>query len=194
MSAIVLLVETKIHLVGQMIKDMRLKRGFTLEEIAERSGCTHGFISQVENNKALPSLTTLYSIAEALKTNVSDFFPNAIDPTKVTRHDNRGSFHFEGSAIVYSLLTTKFHHAGLSVFLLTYKPANQALPTDELRMHMGEEFIYVLSGVLRLYIGGKHFDLYQDDSAYFVSTQKHRLENFSDQPTIALSMITPSLF
>lgn len=166
----------------------------TLEELAERSGCTPGFISQLEHNKASPSITTLYSIAEALRVNVTDFFPDVIDPSKVTRQENRESFYFEGSAIVYSLLSTKFHHAALGVFLLTFKPAVQALPTDELRMHMGEEFIYIIEGVLRLCIGDSFYDLYAGDSAYFVSTTKHRLENRSDQPAVVLSMITPSIF
>jgi quercetin dioxygenase-like cupin family protein len=61
-------------------------------------------------------------------------------------------------------------------------------------MHMGEEFIYVLDDVLRLWISGGYYDLYTGDSAYFVSTTKHRLENLSNQPAVALSMITPSIF
>jgi transcriptional regulator with XRE-family HTH domain len=105
-----------IKIIGQMVKELRLKRGLTLEEMAERSGCTPGFVSQLENNKAAPSITTLYSIAEALGVNVIDFFPQGINPTKVTRHDSRESFHFEGSAIVYSLLSTKFHHGAIGVF------------------------------------------------------------------------------
>jgi uncharacterized cupin superfamily protein len=59
---------------------------------------------------------------------------------------------------------------------------------------MGEEFVYVLEGVLRLWIGDGFYDLYPGDSAYFKSTVKHRLENRSDQPVIALGLITPSLF
>ena len=177
-----------------MIKELRSKRGLTLEELAEKSGCTPGFISQLENNRAAPSITTLYSIGGALGVNVADFFPHRIDPAKVTRHDHRESFHFEGSAITYSLLSTKFPHGALGAFLLTYSPADQALPTDELRKHMGEEFVYILDGVLRLSIGDVYYDLYPGDSAYFVSTINHRLENLSNQPTIALSMITPSIF
>jgi transcriptional regulator with XRE-family HTH domain len=177
-----------------MIKELRSKRGLTLEEMAKRSGCTPGFVSQLENNKATPSITTLYSIAKALGVNVIDFFPHSIDSAKVIRHDHRESFHFEGSIIVYSLLSTKFHHGALATFLLTFNPADQALPTDELRMHMGEEFVYILDGVLRLWIGDGFYDLYAGDSAYFVSTTKHRLENLSNQPVVALSMITPSIF
>lgn len=186
--------DTTIGIIGQTIKELRSKRGLTLEELAERSGCSPGFVSQLENSKAAPSITTLYAIAEALAVNVTDFFPSVIDPTRVTRHDSRESFHFEGSATVYSLLSTKFHHGALGIFLMTYNPADQALPTDELRKHMGEEFVYVVDGVLRLWIGEGSYDLYPGDSAHFVSTTRHRFENRSNQPAVALSLITPSIF
>jgi len=186
--------ETTIRVIGQRIKELRSQRGLTLEEVAEKSGCTPGFISQLERNKAAPSITTLYSIAEALGVKVTDFFPDSINTTKVMRHDHRKDFHFQGSAIVYSLLSTKFSHGALASFLLTMRPANQALPTDEFRAHMGEELVYVLEGVLRLWIGDGFYDLYPGDSVYFKSTAKHRLENRSNQLVIALSLITPSLF
>ena len=112
----------------------------------------------------------------------------------MTRHDHRASFHFQGSAVVYSALSTKFPYGALAVFLLTMRPANQALPTDEFRAHMGEEFVYVLEGVLRLWIRDGFYDLYPGDSVYFKSTVKHRLENRSSQHVIALGLITPSLF
>jgi transcriptional regulator with XRE-family HTH domain len=186
--------ETTIRIIGQTIKDLRSKRGLTLDQVAEKSGCTPGFLSQIERNKAVPSITTLYAIAQALEVQVTDFFPDGINPAKVVRHDRRESFQFEGSAIAYSLLTTKFPHAALGAFLMTIKPASQALPTDEARAHPGEEFFYVLDGVLRLWIGDTFYDLYPGDSVYYRSTVKHRLENRGNQNVIVLGMITPSIF
>lgn len=186
--------DTTISVIGQMIKELRSKRGMTLDEVAERSGCTPGFLSQVERNKAAPSVTTLYSIANALGVAVTDFFPDGINPTKVTRRETRENFHFDGSAVSYSRLTTKLSYGALEAFLMTFKPANQALPTDEFRAHTGEEFFYVLEGVLRLWIGDICYDLYSGDSVYFKSTAKHRFENRSNQPVIAFGLITPSLF
>jgi len=186
--------ETTIRVIGQTIKDLRSRRGLTLEEVAEKSGCTPGFISQIERNKAVPSITTLYAIAQALGVQVADFFPAGLNPAKVVRHDRRESFHFEGSATVYAMLTTKFPHAALGAFLMTIRPAGEALPTDESRAHPGEECFYVLDGVLRTWIGGAFYDLYPGDSVYFKSTVQHRLENRSKQNVVVLGMITPSVF
>jgi transcriptional regulator with XRE-family HTH domain len=167
----------------------------TLEELAERSNCTPGFLSQLERNKAAPSITTLYSIAEALGVKVTDFFPDIINhSTKVTYHDKHESFQFEGSAVDYVLLTTKFSYGALNAYLMTIKPESQALPTDEFRAHFGEEFCYILEGILHIHVGEKEFDLYPGDSIYFKSTIKHRLENRGAHPVVAYSLFTPSIY
>lgn len=49
---------TTIRIIGQRIKELRLQHGLTLEEVARRSGCTPGFLSLVERNKAVPSIPT----------------------------------------------------------------------------------------------------------------------------------------
>lgn len=186
--------ETTIAFIGQILKELRQKQGLKLDELAEMTGCTPSFISQVENSKATPSITTLYAISEALGVPVTDFFPRIINASKVTRSGNRESFHFEGSSITYSPLSTKFSHSAISAFLLTISPSVSALPTDELRSHNGEEFFYILDGVLRLWVGNSFFDLYPGDSAYYKSTHKHRIENLNNKPAIALSIVSPSFF
>lgn len=186
--------EKVIQAIGQRIKELRLQKNLTLEEVAERSGCTSGFLSQVERNRAVPSISLLYALAGALDTRVSNFFPETINAAKVVRHSERESFYFEGSAIVYSLLSTKFPHAAIEAFLLTVTPAQEALPTDETRAHKGEEFGYVLQGVLRLWYGGTFYDLCPGDSVHFGSTNEHRLENPGHQPAVALWLITPAIF
>ncbi len=186
--------DTTMRVIGRTIRSLRTQRGLTLEELAEKSGCTPGFISQLERHQAAPSITTLYAIAEVLGVKVTDFFPDVTNPTKVVRQEERGTFKIEGSAIRYSLLTTKFPHGALQAFILNFSPAKQALPTDEYRAHLGEEFIYILDGELRIWIGDVFHDLSAGDSIYFKSTAKHCLENRTNQPVVAISMITPSIF
>lgn len=186
--------EKVIEAIGQRIKEYRLQQGLTLEEVAERTGCSSGFLSQVERNKAVPSISLLYAIAEALGTSVLNFFPETINAPKVVRRAERQSFHFAGAPISYALLSTKFPHSAIEAFILTVLPARQALPTDETRAHKGEEFGYIMKGVLRLWYGPDFYDLYPGDSVHFRSTVAHRLENRGDQPAVALWLITPAIF
>lgn len=186
--------DTSIAFVGQMIHELRLKRGMTLDDLAIKSECTSSFISQIEKSKAMPSISTLYAIANVLEVPITDFFPKMSEPSKVTRAGNRESFNFEGSSNVYTTLTTKFSHAALTAFILEYRPSLQALPTDEMRKHSGEEFFYVLDGVIRVYVGDAIYDLYPGDSIFYTSTIPHRIENMSNKPVVLLSMSSPAFF
>lgn len=186
--------EKVIRAVGQRTKELRLQHGMTLDEVAERAGCTPGFLSQVERNKAVPSISLLYTLAEVLDTRVTEFFPETIKAAKIVRSESRQSFHFEGSPTHYSLLTSKFPHSAIDGFLLTVIPAHKALPTDEKRAHEGEEFYYIFKGVVRFWLDQDHYDLYQGDSIHFRSTISHRLENLGEELSVIFSIISPAIF
>ena len=186
--------EKVIKAVGQRTKELRVQRGMTLDEVAAGAGCTPGFLSQVERNKAVPSISLLYTLAEVLGTQVSAFFPETIKPAKVVRRERRQSFHFVGSPTHYSLLTSKFPHSAIDGFLLTVIPAHKALPTDEERAHEGEEFYYILKGVVRFWLEDEFYDLYQGDSIHFRSTVPHRLENLNEDLGVIFSLISPAIF
>lgn len=186
--------ETTIRIMGQTIRQMRLDRQLTLEQAAERAGCTPGFLSQVERNQAVPSITMLYAIAKALDVDVTHFFPQMTIGAKVVRADERETFRFEGSFIAYSLLSTSFPNRTLQPLLVHVNPAEGALPADELRSHPGEEFAYVLEGTLRFRIGDEVYDLNPGDSIHFKSTIPHRMENPRDKPTLYYCVLTPPVF
>ena len=193
-NTIILFMQSTIRVLGQTIKELRSRHGLTLEELAEKSGCTPGFISQVERSQAVPSITTLYAIANVLGVKVTDFFHDVTNSTKIVRHNERIKFKIEGSAVEYSLLTTKFPHGSLQAFILTFSSSKEALPTDEYRAHLGEELIYILDVELRIWIGDDSYDLHTGDSIYFKSNTKHLLENRTLAPAVAISLITPSIF
>jgi transcriptional regulator with XRE-family HTH domain len=186
--------ETTIRIMGEKIRQLRVDNRLTLEEAAERAGCTPGFLSQVERNQAVPSITLLYAIAHALGVEVAHFFPRMSRGVKVIRADERETFRFEGSFLIYSLLSTSFPDRKLESLLVQVDPVDGALPADEFRSHPGEEFACVLEGTLRLWIGDAIYDLNPGDSVHFKSTVKHRLENLADNPAVALFVLTPPVF
>jgi transcriptional regulator with XRE-family HTH domain len=182
-----------IRIMGQTIRQLRLDRQLTLEQAAERAGCTPGFLSQVERNQAVPSITMLYAIATALGVEVTYFFPHVTTAAKVIRADERETFRFEGSFIAYSLLSSSFPNRKLESLIVQVDPVDGALPADEFRSHPGEEFAYVLEGKLRFWIGDGLYDLNPGDSIHFQSTVKHRMENPGSTPTLYYCVLTPTL-
>ena len=60
--------------IGSKIKDLRIQKGLTQEELANRTELSKSFISQLERDQTSPSIATLYDILQCLGTNLADFF------------------------------------------------------------------------------------------------------------------------
>ena len=60
--------------IGSKLKQLRIKKGFTQEELAEKCDLTKGFISQIERDIASPSIATLNDILLALGSSLKEFF------------------------------------------------------------------------------------------------------------------------
>ena len=65
--------------IGDKIKRMRIEKGLTQEELANRCELSKGFISQLENDLTSPSIATLIDILEILGTNLKEFFSDDRD-------------------------------------------------------------------------------------------------------------------
>src|SRR5476651_1300561 len=75
--------------VGIQIKKWRAERGLTLAGVSERSGLNLGYLSQIENDKASPSLSCLAMLGEALEVPIAWFFMGEVPPPKVVRAAER---------------------------------------------------------------------------------------------------------
>src|SRR5512142_3214648 len=75
--------------VGGQIRRWRTDRGLTLAAVAERSGLNIGYLSQIENDKASPSLACLASLGDALDVPIAWFFMAEVPPPKVVRAADR---------------------------------------------------------------------------------------------------------
>ena len=60
--------------IGAKIKELRLERGLTQEELGDRCELTKGYISQLENDLTSPSIATLKDILVSLGSSLSEFF------------------------------------------------------------------------------------------------------------------------
>ena len=65
--------------IGSKIKELRIQKGLTQEELADRSELSKGFISQLENDLTSPSIATLVDILQCLGTSLKDFFNDTVD-------------------------------------------------------------------------------------------------------------------
>jgi len=176
------------------LKTLRLQSGFTLDELARLSGVSISTISKIENGQQRPSFETVLRIARALKINFVQLLEPAraaeVQPNLARRIVTRAP-----DAPVYSSQWYSYHthsaeltRKAMIPFLMRIK--TRALPPlDEWSIHDGEEFIYVLEGVLEFHT--EHYApalLNPGDSCYLDSTMRHAFVTKSAEDAVILSV------
>lgn len=159
--------------IGQKIKELRVQKGLTQEELADRSELSKGFISQVERNLTSPSISTLVDILQSLGTDLSDFFANTVDEQIVFRNND----YFEKTDTELSnkieWIIPNAQKNEMEPIRLTLEPKGKTYPDNP---HEGEEFGYVLSGNLSIHLGSKTHKAKAGESFYFTPNKTHYLE------------------
>jgi transcriptional regulator with XRE-family HTH domain len=184
--------------VGTPLKHARLTRGVSLRHLADQVGCTEGFLSKVENNKARPSLATLHRLVTALEINVAALFAEKSTPDGpvfIMRHGERFMIKTDalrrGPGVVLERLVSN------SVSRLLQANIHHVAPegsSDGLIDHEGEEMGYVLEGALELVVGGLKVKVAKGDAFFFNSSLPHGYRNCGPIEAKVLWVNTPPSF
>ncbi len=177
--------------IGRRLKQLRILRGLTQEEMADRCELSKGFISQVERNLASPSIATLTDMLEVLGTTLPEFF--AVPSQEQVVFSENDMFEKEdgelGRKVVW--LVPDAQKNRMEPMLITLSPGGR---TEEMGPHEGEEFGYVLQGSLQLVLGGKIHRLKAGSSFSLHPSQPHHLINKSKKNAKFLWISTPPSF
>ena len=165
--------------IGLRVRLLRQQRALSLQTLAQQTGLSIGFISQVERGLSSPSVRDLMRISAALGTDFNVLVDTgrtvsdpAADSPIVRLEDRRDIAFFDG--VLKQLLTPPTGSA-LFLYMVTIEPHGRA--GDAPYVHAGEEAGLVLQGRLLLTIDGTDHLLNEGDSFRFVSTTPHRFSN-----------------
>lgn len=175
--------------VGEKIRETRKARRLTLQRVADATGLSIGFLSQVERDITTPSLASLMTIARALDVPANAFLHPAAIPSGVTRRGARAAYAPHPDWISYERLSSDTVGQSFGAVKMTIPPNH----LSETARHEGEEIVYVLSGTLRYVIEGAIYELNQGNSLHFSAQRPHRVHNPTDQPAEAISVGTRQL-
>lgn len=173
--------------IGAAIRDRRKRMGLTLQQVAQRSGLSAPFLSQVERNLASPSLLSLEALARALEVEL-DYFTRVPTPRQVICRASEGEPIELGSSVVYERLSGRHSERKMEALRLTV-PAGLTAPTMR---REGEGFWYVLSGRLQVKMGRRSFVLGPGDSAHF--DQRHPYDMHALEEVRMIWVGTPAIF
>lgn len=159
--------------IGKKIKELRTLKGLTQEELADRAELSKGFISQLERDLTSPSITTLVDILQCLGTDLKDFFNEESDEQIVFGSDD----YFEKQDIELKnkieWIIPNAQKNEMEPIRLTLEPFGSTYPDNP---HEGEEFGYVLSGSIKIYLGQKIYKAKKGESFYFTPNSRHYIE------------------
>ncbi|GAB1416946.1 helix-turn-helix domain-containing protein [Paludibacter sp.] len=174
--------------IGERIKKRREQVGLQLNELSKKVGISSSALSQIENAKASPTISTLKRIAENLDTTVGELIgENESDSLPIIRKKET------------KLITT--NDFGVDVFSLSNHGLNKTMDTFLLRFpeksnssgifdkQSGQIFCYLTNGELEFELDNQTFNLDQGDSVYFNARRNFRFSN-SSKHTAELICIT----
>ncbi|MFB7916851.1 helix-turn-helix domain-containing protein [Streptomyces sp. NPDC056061] len=155
--------------VAPRLRDLRRGRGLTLEAAAQRAGLSPAHLSRLETGRRQPSLPMLLGLARIYGTTVSEL----LGETPPEREAIIRGGAFEG-AEADGWLYQRTGGSGRAMQALRVRVLYGA-QSDLVRVHPGEEWLYVLAGHLRVTLGDTLHDLAPGDSAHFDSLTPHRI-------------------
>lgn len=175
--------------IGAKIKRLRLSNQLTLEELANRSELTKGFLSQLERDLTSPSIATLENILEALGTNLKDFFSEDEDEQIVFSKDD----FFENTQDDYkiSYIIPNAQKNEMEPILIELKEDKKSMEIDP---HDGEEFGYVIQGKVTFVNGEEEYDVKKGETFYLKGNLPHYIINKNDTLAKVIWVSTPPIF
>ena len=158
--------------IGSKSKELRVLKGLTQEELADRAELSKGFISQLERDLTSPSIATLIDILQCLGTTIGDFFTETPDEQIVFgKQDYFEKIDTDLNNEIKWIIPNAQKNM-MEPILLTLKAGGSTYPDNP---HEGEEFGYVLQGSISIHIGPKTYKAKKGESFYFTSDKKHYL-------------------
>lgn len=161
---------------GSELRKVRKSKKMTLQELSDRSGLSISFLSQIERSLRTLTFTSLNKIADALEVDVNFFFgSNNSNVKKQAGQNSVGEETFSYTSLSGDMLHPDFIPAVIEL---------KASETQQVPYrHAGQEFVYVLSGQLKVELDGKKETLCANESIHIDSSIAHHWYNDTDEVT-----------
>ncbi|RBO53108.1 transcriptional regulator [Rhodovulum sp. BSW8] len=175
--------------LGRRVRELRTEKGWTLEQAARQAGLARSTLSKIENDQMSPTYDALKKLATGLGVSV----PQLFTPMRGARAGGRMAVTRTGEGAAHA--TATYEHELMAGALarkrmMPYRTRIRARDVAEFDgwvRHEGEEFLYVLTGVVRLYTEFyAPVDMRRGDSAYYDATMGHNLVSVSQEDATVL--------
>lgn len=181
-------------MLGQTIKELRKVRQLTLQNLAEATGLSVAFLSQLENDQANPTLSTLRKVSSALGTSMFALLAQGEDGAGFVKVDDslRRRFSAPRGDAVFEQLSVSMASNRLQVLRSALEPGTETC--DEPMAHgtwNDEEWTIVLEGEIVLEVGREEHQLTVGDCVHFHPVLPHRYRNTGTTRAVVIAVVSP---
>lgn len=180
--------------IGAKVKELRTQKKHTLKQLSEASGLSIGFLSQFERGISSIALDSLEKVAQVLEVPLSVLFEESgglLSKDPVVHGVDLQPGKVSNQIYQYLLKRPGTEFAMLPrLFVLMPFENQEELP--EMYTHDGEEFVYVLEGVVTFFLEAESYVLYPGDSIHIHSRQRHNWMNRTTRIARLLTVNTPN--
>ena len=172
--------------MGRILKEARLKKEMTLQDVSGKCGYSKALISRIENNSVSPSLESLTKIAEALNVGVAEIFAFIeSDEPLILKKEKRNKLALVKGRYEIELLTNGSAVRMMRPMLFSLENGAEASGRN---IREGDKFLHVLSGKAEVIVGERAYVLKTGDSIYFKSMIPHKFRGVAKGKTVSLTV------
>jgi len=178
-------IDELLRSIGNRIQYVRKKKGLSLNDVAIKTGFTKSYLSQIENLKREPPISTLSKIAYVLDTDLSFLINGGMENlqtqslTIVRNGEGKAVYGPYGDkGYLYKSLSYKKQDRLVDGYIITI---GSEFPPEPF-LHEGQELVYVLEGTQELIYDGKTYILEEGDCYLFDSNKPHYSRTLGDKP------------
>ncbi|MGL4952588.1 MAG: helix-turn-helix domain-containing protein [Culicoidibacterales bacterium] len=177
-------------LIGKKLKNLRVEKGLTQEELGERTDLSKGYISQLERDLSAPAIDTFFTILEVLGSSPKEFFDEEENRQKVVyTQDEITVFEDEDKGYKVEWLIPESNENDMEPIKLTLRKDGDF---KEFEPSLSETFAYVLKGKVAIRLGKQFFRAKAGETIYFYASETHQILNDFDGETQLLIIATDS--
>ena len=181
-------IELTVSEIGAKVARARSERGWSLAQLAQRSGLSAAAVHKIEKSGMTPTIASLMKIAAALGKSVAHFVDEPETPdVMVVRNDERARVYTSKQGLDLRNLSGRYgpfliHGADAAV-----EPLAESGP--EPMSHPGEELVIVHEGRMVFTVDGEHYEVGAGDSIHFRTLLPHSWRNPSAHPARATWLV-----
>jgi transcriptional regulator with XRE-family HTH domain len=181
-------------LVGRRVRALREASGFSLRDLAERSGVSAPMLSQVERGETSPTLAVAEKIASGLELTLSQLLRLDEDQhVVVIREVERRRAQRHGHAVEELTPPLPGQRADVSLHVLEPGAATAGAGDPPIHEPGSRETAVVLDGALTLVVDGERHELHEGDTVTFDADLAHHFENDGPHPTRFMAVVSAGL-